>query len=224
MHSDQTQQNAFQNPQQQTAYLQQLAQAVLQQAHHQSGAGFGQGWIGQSVYGQGGYGLGGPSQYNLGFGMGGPQRQLTQHDVSSILQQIAPILPQIIAQAQQQQTMPQAAFGGGFGLQQRTLSPQDVNEVVRQILPVIPQLLQSAQGQSWQGGFGQTGFGQTGGFGQWGQGWGQAAYGPSQQDNPFGRNPARQLSPQDVNEVVRQLAEILPQAIAGQQVGQQRLF
>ena len=222
MHSDQTQQYSTQNPQQQTAYLQQLAQAVLQQAHHQSGAG--QGWIGQGAYGQSGYAFGGPGQANLGFGMGVGQRQLTQHDVSSILQQIAPILPQIIAQAQLQQSMPQAAFGGGFGLQQRTLSPQDVNEVVRQILPVIPQLLQSMQGQNWQGGFGQTGLGQNGGFGQWSQGWGQAAYGPTQPANPTPQNGSRQLSQQDVNEVVRQLAEVLPSAIAGQPMAQQRFF
>ena len=206
IHSESSQQNAFQNPLQQTspqvaAALQQLAQA-LQQTQQQGGLGqgqFGQGALGQGAFGQ-----------NTPFGAGqnwGSQRQLSQQEVSNALQQIAPILPQIIAQAQQQNQMqqPMAAFGGGYGFNQRSLSQQDVNEVVRQILPIIPQLLQQQQG------YGQ------GGFGQQGSGWqGQSAYGNSQQNTgPFGQHQhqhQRQLSPQDVNEIARQLAEVIPLA------------
>lgn len=207
IHSETSQQNAFQNSQQQTspqvaAALQQLAQA-LQQTQQ---GGLGQGQFGQGAYGQGAFG----QNTSSGQTWGG-QRQFTQQEVSNALQQIAPILPQIIAQAQQQNQMqqPMAAFGGGYGFNQRSLSPQDVNEVVRQILPIVPQLLQ--QQQSYGGG-GQ------GGFGQQGPGWqGQGAYGMATQQNsgPFGQHQhshQRQLSPQDVNEIARQLAEVIPLA------------
>ncbi|MBV8664807.1 MAG: hypothetical protein JO107_17120, partial [Hyphomicrobiales bacterium] len=158
-------------------------------------------------------------------------RQLSQHDVSNILQQIAPVLPQLIAQAQQNSYQPMAAYGGGGFGGQRSLSPQDVGEVVRQILPIIPQLLQSMQQQnsSWgmgQTGFGQSGIGQIGGIGHMGQGWqGQAAFGSSQQSpfqqNPFQQSPqssiAQRLTHQDVHEIVRQLGEVIQQqASSGQ--------
>jgi hypothetical protein len=64
-----------------------------------------------------------------------------------------------------------------------------VSEVVRQLVPALPQIL--AQAQNPFGGQGQNPFG----------GMGYAAFGQAQ----------RQLSPQDVNEVVRQ---ILPIALA----------
>ena len=178
IHSETSQQNAFQNPQQTSpqvaAALQQLAQALQQNQQTQQG-GLGQGLFGQGAFGQGAWGQGVFGQ-NTPFGAGqnwGGQRQLTQQEVSNALQQIAPILPQIIAQAQQQTHMqqPMAAFGGGYGFNQRSLSQQDVNEVVRQILPIVPQLLQQQQG------YGQ------GGFGQQGSGWqGQGAYGNPQQN------------------------------------------
>ena len=208
IHSESSQQNAFQNPLQQTspqvaAALQQLAQALQQNQQTQQG-GLGQGQFGQGAFGQGAFGQ------NTPFGAGqnwGSQRQLSQQEVSNALQQIAPILPQIIAQAQQQNQMqqPLAAFGGGYGFNQRSLSQQDVNEVVRQILPIVPQLLQQQQG------YGQ---GQQGG-GQQGFGWqGQGAYGnPQQNTGLFGQHQhQRQLSPQDVNEIARQLAEVIPLA------------
>jgi len=214
IHSETSQQNAFQNPHQTSpqvaAALQQLAQALQQTQQTQQG-GLGQGQFGQGAFGQGVFG------HNTPFGTGqnwGGQRQVSQQEVGNVLQQIAPILPQIIAQAQQQNQMqqPLAAFGGGYGVNQRSLSQQDVNEVVRQILPIIPQLLQ-------QQGYGQGGFGQQG---QQGSGWqGQSAYGTSQQNNGqqnnglFGQQQhqhQRQLSPQDVNEIARQLAEVIPLA------------
>jgi hypothetical protein len=209
IHSETSQQNAFQNPQQTSpqvaAALQQLAQALQQNQQTQQG-GLGQGFLGQGAWGQGAFGQNAP--FGAGQNWGGP-RQLTQQEVSNALQQIAPILPQIIAQAQQQNHMqqPMAAFGAGFGFNQRSLSQQDVNEVVRQILPIVPQLLQ--QQQSY--GQGQQGLGQQG-FGWQGQG----AYGnPQQNTGPFGQHQhqnQRQLSPQDVNEIARQLAEVLPLA------------
>ncbi len=230
MHSDHSQQNLFQNPQLQNPSqgipnLQQLVQSLLQHAQSQQGAGVGQGWIGQGAYGASGNPLGG-GQFAAGWGWGAPQRQLSQQDVSAILQQIAPVLPQIIAQAQQHQNQPMAAFGGGFGAAQRSLSPQDVSEVVRQILPIIPQLLQSAQQQGGQWGLAQMGLGQFGGIGGPGQGWqGQAAYGmgPGPQQNPLQPyQQPRQLGQQDVNEIVRQLSEVIQQAYGGQQTGQLR--
>src|SRR5207245_4590212 len=123
----------------------------------------------QAAYGpqttQFGSGLGWGQQ---GFG----QRQLSPQDVGEVVRQIAPLLPQILAQTQQ----PQAAFGyGGYGFgQQRQLTPWDVNEVVRQLIPVLPQIVAAIQqGQTplhmaaMHGGLGQGGFGQ-GGFGQGG--------------------------------------------------------
>jgi hypothetical protein len=225
MHSDLSHQNPFQNPQgpyspQAISTAQQLAQALLQLAQNQQGGGYAQGTIGQGAYGAFANPLaGGP--FAAGWGWGAPQRQLTQQDVTSILQQIAPVLPQIIAQAQQHQYQPMAAYGGGFGAQ-RTLSQQDVSEIVRQILPVIPQLMQSAQqGGAW--GLAQTGLGPFGGLGMPGQGWqGQPAYGLGQQ-NPFQQfQQPRQLTQHDVNEIARQLSEVVQQAYGGQQTGQMR--
>ena len=233
MQSDHSQQTAFHNTPQQNAVLQQLAQALLQLGYGQPGAGFGPSGFGQAAYGSGGFGPGvygggqGLPNWSYGWGGGFPQRQLSPQDVSAILQQIAPVLPQVIAQAQQQQYMPQAAFGGGFGWRHGSLSPQDVNEVVRQILPAIPQLLQSMQGQPWQAGslgFGQMGgFGQYGGFGQPNMGFGQAAYGWTPQASPFQHNLSRQLTPQDVAEIARQLAEAIPQTMGGQTAAQPRV-
>jgi hypothetical protein len=201
------------------------------------------GGFGQAAYGQQ------PGQF--GFGQSGGawgQRQLSPQDVGEVVRQIVPLLPQVLAQSQQQ---PLAAFGyGGYGMgQQRQLTPGDVNEVVRQLLPMLPQIVGAIQhGQHGQygqmpmhiaamhgglGQFGQTPFGQSpyaqspfgqgqiGQFGpqsQFGQsGWPmQAAYGTQ----GFG---ARQLSPQDVNEVVRQLTTIIPQVMGNLQAYGQRL-
>ena len=117
MHSDHSQQNLFQNPQanaQGIPNLQILCKSLLQHAQSQQGAGFVKGLSAKGAYGAFGNPLGG-GQFAAGWGWGAPQRQLSQQDVSNILQQIAPVLPQIIAQAQQHQNQPMAAFGGGFG-------------------------------------------------------------------------------------------------------------
>jgi hypothetical protein len=196
--------------------------------------------IGQAAFGpqagQFGAGLGG-AWGQAGFG----QRQLMPQDVGEIVRQIVPLLPQILAQTQQQ---PLAAYGyGGHGFnQQRQLTPWDVNEVVRQLLPILPQIVGAIQqgqapmsvaamygghGSPAQGAFGPTQFGQGLGqglnplaqFGPQSQfGWpGQAAFGTAQ---GFGQ---RQLSPQDVNEVVRQLVTVIPQVIGNLQTYGQRL-
>jgi len=230
IHSEHSQSNAFQNPiQQNPQLLQSIAQALAQQSQNPQGfgavgqgqggvgqGGLGQGAYGQGVYGQGGFGQGGFGQGGSGQQGWGQQRQLSQQDVSAILQQIAPVLPQLIAQAQQGQVQPLAAFGGGFG-QQRTLSPQDVNEIVRQILPVI---LQSTQQNS------------LGGQQGWSGGAGLGAYGNAnaQQQSPFQQTGwqqqqrgGQQVTQQDVQEIVRQVSEALSGGQAGQS-GQQRLF
>jgi hypothetical protein len=251
---DMNQQSGLQNP---TGWI----NPQIAQMYGQNGRGFGVDGLGLGAYGQqyanfgnpfGPYGVGafGPGQ---GIGWGGQQnwgpgqqRQLTQQDVGEVVRQLVPLLPHIVAQAQQ----PLAAFGyGGYGnfgygpYQQRMLTQQDVNEVVRQILPILPQIVGALQGQTplhaaaMYGGLGQ-GFGGQGAYGQlWGgqnpyaqsptfinqqpfgqPGW-QAAFGGS----PQGGLMQRQLSPQDVNEVVRQLVWTIPQVIGNLQAhGQQR--
>src|ERR1700716_244132 len=158
--------------------------------------GFGLGSYGLGSYGHGSYGIGQPAYgqqygqyggqpsaafgYSAGWGAqpqgwgqqqpqwGGPQqRQLSQQDVSEVVRQLVPALPQILAQAQSSQgTSGYAAYGQA----PRLLSQQDVNEVVRQILPIVPQIVGMLQGQpqlqyaAMQGGpgLGQSGLGQFG--------------------------------------------------------------
>jgi hypothetical protein len=228
------QQFPFQNPQ---------AAWMNPQAAQTYGFGLGQAAYGQQFGPQGGQQFGQPNigAWGLGGGWGqGQHRQLSQNDVGDVVRQLVPLLPQLLAQAQQQ---PQAAFGyGGFGQgygqNPRTLTQQDVNEVVRQILPILPQIVGTLQGQGPQyaaamyGGQGPQ-FGlqnplsqfsnpfQQQPFGQQGQqGWPNAmsAFGGSQ---AWGQ---RQLNQQDVSEVVRQLVGIIPQVIGNLQAyGQQRM-
>ena len=244
--------------------------------------GFGLGSYGLGSYGHGSYGIGQPAYgqqngqyggqpsaafgYSAGWGAqpqgwgqqqpqwgGQQQRQLSQQDVSEVVRQLVPALPQILAQAQQ----PHAAIGyAAYGQAPRTLSQQDVNDVVRQILPIVPQIVGMLQGQpqlqyaAMQGGFGlgQQGLGQQGlgqqGFGQ--QGFGQQGLGQFGQGNPlqnFGAQfgapqfqsafgtPAgwgqqqRQLTQQDVADVTRQLVGVIPQVIGNLQAfNQQRMI
>jgi hypothetical protein len=210
--------------------------------------------IGLPAYGQqfgfGGHQFGQPNFGGWGSGGGWPQqRQLSQYEVGDVVRQLVPLLPQILAQAQLQ---PQAAFGyggfggvGGYGQPQRVLTQQDVQEVVRQIVPILPQIVNMLQGQNplhaaaiygganpqmaWQNPFGQFAnpFQQHPSQQQWSgqQGWPQtmAAYGGTQPWNQQQWNQ-RQLSQHDVDEVVRQLAGVIPQVISGLQAyGQQRV-
>src|SRR6266404_8466908 len=215
--------------------------------------------LGQAAYGQqyGQYG-GQPSigafGYNPGWGAqpqaqawgqlqqpqwgGQQQRQLSQQDVSEVVRQLVPVLPQILAQAQ----APHAAIGyAAYGQAPRQLSQQDVNEVVRQILPIVPQIVGTLQGQpqlqyaAMQGGqgLGQQGFGQYG-LGQFGQGNPLqnlgAQFGVPQYQSAFGAPAAwgqqqRQLTQQDVAEVTRQLIGVIPQVIGNlQALNQQRMI
>jgi hypothetical protein len=230
--------------------------------------GYGQGGYGagQAAYGQqyGQYG-GQPSigafGHNAGWGAqpqgwgqqqpqwgGQQQRQLSQQDVNEVVRQLVPVLPQILAQAQQ----PHGAIGyAAFGQTQRQLSQQDVNEVVRQILPIVPQIVGMLQNQpqlqyaAMQGGqgFGQHGLGQYGlgqlglgqlGLGQFGQGnpaqnFGTQFGGPQFQSAfgapaSWGQQP-RQLTQQDVADVTRQLIGVIPQVIGNlQALNQQRMI
>jgi hypothetical protein len=160
---------------------------------------------------------------------GGQQRQLSQQDVSEVVRQLMPALPQILAQAQQ----PHAPVGYAAYGQARQLSQQDVNEVVRQILPIVPQIVGMLQGQpqlqyaAMQGGLGQ-------GLGQFGQGNPQqnfgTQFGAPQFQSAFGA-PAgwgqqqRQLTQQDVADITRQLIGVIPQVIGNLQgFNQQRMI
>jgi hypothetical protein len=162
----------------------------------------GQAAYGQPLYGYQPYGQQPFGQPNMGQ-FWGQQRQLSHHDVNEVVRQLIPLLPQVLGQAQQ----PLSAIGyGGFG--QRMLTQQDVNEVVRQILPAVPQIVALLQGQ--QAGFG--GFGQAFQQPYWQQSIGQAplfqaAFGTA------GALGQRQLTPQDISEVARQLASVIPQVM-----------
>jgi hypothetical protein len=213
------------------------------------GQQYGQQYGGQPSMGGGGWGAQpqGWSQQQA-YGGGQQQRQLSQQDVSEVVRQLVPVLPQILAQAQS----PQAAIGyAAYGQAPRQLSQQDVNEVVRQILPIVPQMvgmLQQGQPQlqfaAMQGGLGQGGLGQ-GGLGQGGFGQGGIGFGQFGQGNPaqnfgaqFGAPPfqsafgaqsgfgqqQRQLTQQDVADVTRQLIGVIPQIIGNLQAfNQQRM-
>src|SRR3979411_2157244 len=224
------------NPQQWAAVSSQAAQpfaawpsAPLMQAiggYGLGGYGLGQAASGQQ-YGYGGQPSTGAFGYNAGWGAqpqgwgqqqqpqwGGQQpRQLSQQDVSEVVRQLVPALPQILAQAQS----PYAAIGyAAYGQAPRLLSQQDVKEVVRQLLPIVPQIVGMLQGQpqlqyaamQGGGGLGQFGHGTPGqNFGQnFGTQFGipqfQAAFG-----SPAGRGQQRQLTHQDVADVPRQLSE-----------------
>jgi hypothetical protein len=211
--------------------------------------GYNAGWGGQPQ----GFGQQQQPQQQQPWGGGQQQRQLSQQDVSEVVRQLVPVLPQILAQAQQ----PHAAFGhAAFGQAPRQLSQQDVNEVVRQILPIVPQIVGMLQNQpqlqyaAMQGGqgFAQQGLGQQGlgqqGFGGLGQfGLGQFGQGNPAQNfgTPFGipqfqaafgapggwGQQTRQLTQQDVADVTRQLIGIIPQVIGNLQAlnqNQQRMI
>jgi hypothetical protein len=267
------------NPQQWAAFNSQAAQPYGAWSNAPSMQAIG--GYGLGGYGLGGYGLGQPAYgqqygqyggqptaafgYNAGWGAqsqgwgqpqwgGQQQRQLSQQDVSEVVRQLVPALPQILAQAQQPQ---HAAIGyAAYGQAPRQLSQQDVNEVVRQLLPIVPQIVGMLQGQpqlqyaamqggqglgqygSTQYGLGQQGFGQQGlgqqGLGQFGQGnplqnfGGQ--FGLPQFQSAFGAPAAwgqqqRQLSQQDVADVTRQLIGVIPQVIGNLQAfNQQRMI
>ena len=235
-------QHGMQSPQQWAHLNPQLAQSYFAQPI----GGLGQAAFGQ--YGQyGGQQWGTPNIGAWGQAWGQQHRQLSQQDVGEVVRQLVPLLPQVLAQAQQS---PVAINYGVYGQGARQLSPQDVNEVVRQILPILPQVVGALQGQAplqaaaMYGGYGAPGpqgqFGQT----AWGQTFGQNPFGQSYfQQQPFGQiglpfqaafgTPIgwgqnlgqRQLTQQDIGEVVRQLAAILPQVIGNPQAfNQQRMI
>src|SRR5713226_162164 len=228
------------NPQQWAAFNSQAAQpyaawpsAPWMQAiggYGLGGYGLGQAASGQQ-YGQyGGQPFAGAFGYNAGWGAqpqgwgqqqqpqwgGQQQRQLSQQDVSEVVRQLVPALPQILAQAQSSQ----GAIGyAAYGQAPRLLSQQDVNEVVRQILPIVPQIVGMLQGQpqlqyaAMQGG--SSPFGQQHGGPQF-----QAAFG-----GPMFAGQQRQLTQQDVADVTRQLVGLIPQVIGNLQAySQQRMI
>jgi hypothetical protein len=255
-YDNQQQHNSQFSPQQWTAFNSQIAQPYgawygapsMQAIGGQGLGGFGLGGhgLGQAAYGQqysqyGGQPSTGAFGYNAGWGAqpqgwgqqqqppwGGQQRQLSQQDVSEVVRQLVPALPQILAQAQQ----PHAPVGyAAYGQAPRLLSQQDVNEVVRQILPIVPQIVGMLQGQpqlqyaAMQGGLG---------LGQFGQGNPQqnfgTQFGTPQFQSAFGApvgwgQQQRQLTQQDVADITRQLVGVIPQVIGNLQgLNQQRMI
>lgn len=227
-YQDMQQQMPLQNPQHWGVYSYGQPQGGL----GIQGVGYGPG---QAAYGQFG-------QPNIGaWGQAGwGQRHLSQQDVGEVVRQLVPLLPVVLAQAQQQ---PMAAFGyGGYNQGPRMLTPQDVNEVVRQILPIVPQVVGLLQGGGqWPH---QSGYAAHGGYGGLGH-MGQTFYGQPFQPQfasaqfPFGQagmppfqaafgggqgggQPQRHLTQQDIGEVVRQLTAAIPQVINNLQSFNQR--
>jgi hypothetical protein len=179
-------------------------------------AGFGQQFGAQQPMGAFGYN-------NLGWGAqpqgwGQQQRQLSQNDISEVVRQLLPALPQILAQAQQS---PASLGYAAYGQMPRLLNQQDVNDVVRQILPFVPQIVGTLQGQSH---LQQMGGGMQGGpFGQYGSPQFQSAFGGP----ALWGQPQRQLSQQDVADITRQLVGLIPQVIGNLQTlnqNQQRMI
>jgi hypothetical protein len=202
-------------------------------------------------------GIGGLFGQNPGWGAqpqwwGQQQRQLSQQDVSEVVRQLLPALPQVVAQAQQPYPGPGYA---AYGPTPRTLSQQDINDVVRQLLPVLPQIVGALQGPPQLqhlamhgGGIGALGQGYLGfnpaqnpfamqnplaslqqpWFGQYGAPQFQSAFGvPQQAGQQWAQQPwsqQRQLTQQDVADVTRQLVGLIPQVISNLQAfNQQRM-
>ncbi len=223
-------------------------------------AAYGQQGFGQQAYGQ--HGIGAFGQ-NSGWGAqpqwgmqspwgqfwGQQPRQLSPQDVNEVVRQLAPALPQIIAQTQQ----PYAGLAhAGYGQAPRTLTQHDVSDVVRQLLPLVPQIVGALQANPLQqqfamhagfGGQGPLGMGygaqnpfgmqnqfgasyqQPGGqFGQYGGPQFQSVFGGPQQWGQGWGQSQRQLSQQDVADVTRQLVGLIPQVISNLQTfNQQRM-
>jgi hypothetical protein len=224
----------------QAAYGQQYGQGQYgQYGGQQSPGGFGSGWGAQQPQGWGQQAWGGQQPWGGQQAWGGQQpwggmqqRQLSQQDVSEVVRQLVPVLPQVLAQAQGSH----AGIGyAAYGQAPRMLSQQDINEVVRQILPIVPQIVGMLQNQpqaQYGGipgglGFGQFGLGQSGlgqsGIGHPAQNFGaQAAFG-SPSGFGFGQQQ-RQLTQQDVADITRQLIGVIPQVIGNLQAfNQQRM-
>jgi hypothetical protein len=207
---DTQQQNPMQNPQ----FNPQLWAQFNPQ--NWQGLGYGAAAYGQQTgqYGaQPSFGASGFQPYNPGWGTQPQwgsqqqQRQLSQHEVSEVVRQLLPALPQILAQAQQS-TTPFAH--AAYGQTQRLLSQQDVSEVVRQILPFVPQIVGMLHGQPQQAMQGLP-------FGQYGLPQFQSAFGST-----MSGQPQRQLTQQDVADITRHLVGVIPQVIGNLQAFNQQ--
>ena len=205
IHSETSQQNAFQNPQQTSphvaAALQQLAQALQQNQQTQQG-GLGQGLFGQGAFGQGVFGQNTPFGARPELGRPTP---VSQQEVSNALQQIAPILPQIIAQAQQKLTCSSlwrrsaAAMGLISGPCRSRTSTKSCGKSCRSFPSCYSSNRATARAVSDSRDL---------------AGRGKAPMGSRYSGYSGSTNIQRQLSPQDVNEIARQLAEVIPSPTA----------
>jgi len=155
----------------------------------------------------------------MGYGFG-QQRSLTPQDVNEVVRQILPIVPQIAATLQGPTPAAVAAMYGGYGAQQNpyALNPYAQNPYANP----WAQATIAAQNPFAQAPFAQLLQQQP--FGQPAWPAFQSAFGAGQTWNPL-QQQQRTLTPNDVNEVVRQLVGIIPQAIANlQSLNQQRVI
>jgi hypothetical protein len=124
-------------------------------------------------------------------------RQLSPQDVSEVVRQILPIVPQIVGMLQSQPQMQHSAMHGGPGQSQFGGLGQQFGLGY----PTQPQ-----PAQMWGTQFGAPQF--------------QAAFGGA---TGFGQQ--RQLTQQDVADITRQLIGVIPQVIGNLQAyGQQRMI
>jgi hypothetical protein len=237
---DNQQQNAQQFPQQWGTVNPGMLNPAMSQAYGQPQFGQQFGQPNLNAFGQ-----------NVGWGM---QRQLSQQDVGDVVRQLVPLLPQILSQAQSLPTMAYGYGQPQRLLSQQDVNEvvRQILPVVPQIAallqgqPTAAAAVYGAQGQQnpwahtmhgqnpfaqnpWaQGSFtAQNPYAQTP-IAQWSQqpfaqqGAFQSAFGGAANWNPLQQ---RTLTPNDVNEVVRQLVAIIPQAIANLQAfNQQRVI
>ena len=151
----------------------------------------------------------------MGYGFG-QQRSLTPQDVNEVVRQILPIVPQIAATLQGHAPAAVAAMYGGYGAQQ---NPYALNPYAQN--PYANPWAQATLAA--QNPFAQAPFAQLLQQQPLGQPF-QSAFGTGQTWNPL-QQQQRTLTPNDVNEVVRQLVGIIPQAIANlQSLNQQRVI
>jgi hypothetical protein len=148
----------------------------------------------------------------MGYGFG-QQRSLTPQDINEVVRQILPIVPQIAATLQGQTPAAVAAMYGGYGGQQNPMNHYTQNPFAnpwaQATLAAQNPFAQMPQQQP----FGQPAWPAF-----------QSAFGAGQTWNPL-QQQQRTLTPNDVNEVVRQLVGIIPQAIANlQSLNQQRVI
>jgi hypothetical protein len=137
-------------------------------------------------------------------------RTLTPQDVNDVVRQLLPLLPQVVGALQGQPPQQFAMHGGIGGMGQGHLGQNFGAQ--------NPFAMQNPLAASFQQPFQQPWPGQFGAPGQYGMPQFQSAFGGPQQ---WGQSQ-RQLTPQDLADVSRQLAALIPQAIGNLQAFNQQ--